>query len=176
MRRISLNRRRMMDAPFDGTVELTLFCFEHPQLDAPIRVSTDPTARLSTDPLIYGTRSTWLGADPATDPYLFVDTYVELPGDAKDAPAATRLAFDPQDGEIVQLLRSFTDPPVLHMAFTLAGDPNQIDRDHLGLRVTGVERSAEDGLVSISASRHAVENEAFPTLTYNDRAFPGFRP
>ncbi len=41
-------------------------------LDAPVRLSTDNTERLSEEPLMYGTRSTWMGSNPATEPFLFV--------------------------------------------------------------------------------------------------------
>ena len=72
MRRVSLNARRAFDAELSDQVEVALFRFEHSALAAPVLLSTDPTVRLGTDPLTYGTRSAWMGADPASEPYLFV--------------------------------------------------------------------------------------------------------
>ncbi len=56
MRRVSLNARTAFDAATTAEVEIAQIMIEHPALDAPVRLSTDPTERISTDPLMYGTR------------------------------------------------------------------------------------------------------------------------
>lgn len=68
MRRISLNARLAHESEASAEIEVALFTIEHPLLPAPIRLSTDNTERLTDDPPTYGTRSTWRGANPVTDP------------------------------------------------------------------------------------------------------------
>ena len=93
-RRLSLNARLAHEDEFSGEIEVMLFVIEHPELDAPIRLSTDNAVRISTDPEIYGTVSSWRGGGPA-NPYLWVVASAVLPGDSDDAPAAATLS--PQD-------------------------------------------------------------------------------
>ena len=116
MRRISVNARSAHDAASTDEIEVVLIQIEHPQLAAPVRLSTDPTERRSVDPLTYGTRSTWLGANPVTSPFLFILASAELPGDQEDAPASTALVLENVDVDLAVLLRSFTDRPTVHMA------------------------------------------------------------
>jgi hypothetical protein len=54
MRRISLNRRLSQDEAHDDDVELVLIKISHPDLDEPILLSSDPTERVSIEPVIYG--------------------------------------------------------------------------------------------------------------------------
>ena len=70
MRRISLNARMANNAQASAEIPVVLIEMNHPELEKPIRLSTDNTERLSIDPLYYGTRSPWRGANPVTDPYL----------------------------------------------------------------------------------------------------------
>ena len=53
MRRISVNARSAHDAASTDEIEVVLIQIEHPQLAAPVRLSTDPTERISVDPLTY---------------------------------------------------------------------------------------------------------------------------
>lgn len=68
MRRVSLNARLAQDALGSDEIYVALFEINHPDLEKPIRLSTDNTERLSVEPLYYGTRSTWRG--PIRSPIL----------------------------------------------------------------------------------------------------------
>ena len=50
MRRVSLNARLAREAGSTAAIEAALFEITHPDLEAPIRLSTDNTERLSDDP------------------------------------------------------------------------------------------------------------------------------
>lgn len=84
MRRVSLNARLAQDAEATDEIYVVLLEVQHPDLERPLRLSTDNTERLSIVPLYYGTRSTWRGADPVDDPYLWVVASTLLPSDVED--------------------------------------------------------------------------------------------
>lgn len=68
MRRLSLNARMMQDDLVSDQIYVVLIEIDHPELPRPIRLSTDNADRIQADPPIYGTRSSWRGANPITDP------------------------------------------------------------------------------------------------------------
>ena len=51
MRNVSLNFRTEMFRQESGETPVLLLTITHPDLDQPVRLSTDPTQRLSADPL-----------------------------------------------------------------------------------------------------------------------------
>jgi len=171
MRSVSLTARESFDAPSTAEVELVLFVIEHASLDAPIRLSTDPSERISTDPLYYGTRSTWMGADPHSDPYLFVLVSSDVPSDLEDAPASATFILQNVDNDIATLLRSFTDQATVHMAVVLASSPNTPEIEYRDLVMTGCEGNAAE--VSITISRAPIEDEGAAMDRFTKDRFPG---
>lgn len=171
MRRVSLNARTAMDAATTDEVEVALITIEHPDLPAPIRLSTDPTERLSTDPLLYGTRSTWMGANPITEPFLFVMASTDIPGDLEDAPASATIVLDNVAKDTTALMRSFIDRPTVHLAVVLASSPDLIEVEYRGMVMVGAEGNA--GEISISVTRAPIEDETVPMDRFTKDRFPG---
>lgn len=171
MRLVSLNARLAMEAETSDEVALVLFCIEHPDLPAPIRLSTDNTERLSEEPLIYGTRSTWRSADPETEPYLFLLAAALLPSDVEDAPASAQIVLENLDSQMVALLRSFLTPPAVHMAVVLASSPNLVEAEWSGLQLLGADIDA--GAITLTLSREEIEGEYWPTGRMTRDRFPG---
>lgn len=171
MRNLSLNARRAHDEPFEDDPEIALFVITHPALDAPVRLSTDPTERLSEDPLIYGTRSRWDGADPARDPYLFVLASAEQPGDLEDAPAAGRITLENVDNRIAETLRGFTNRAMVHMAVVLGSSPDHPEAEYRDMRL--MSASGDAGEVQLVFSRAPVEDEQVPMERFTRARFPG---
>lgn len=170
MRRVSLNARTAFDAQQTGEVEVALFQFDIPD-DEPVRLSTDPTSRISGDPLIYGTRSSWMGANPATEPYLFVLASAEVPGDQEDAPAAATLVLENVDNDIAQTLRSITRPITVQIAVVMASSPDLVEVEYQSLLMISAEGDA--GEVAIQISRQPIEEEYAPTDRMTPDRFPG---
>ncbi len=171
MRRVSLNARLAQDAQATEEIYCALFAITHPALARPIRLSSDNTTRLSTEPLMYGTRSTWMGANPATDPYLWVVASTILPSDLDDAPAAGNIVLENVDNEIAILLRSFTDLAVINMAVVLASSPNLVEAEWRGMNI--VSSDIDAGEVMISFSREDIGDEYFPAGRMSRERFPG---
>tara|TARA_B100000378_G_scaffold207273_1_gene170431 strand:- start:412 stop:936 length:525 start_codon:yes stop_codon:yes gene_type:complete len=171
MRRVSFNARTAFDAETGGDIEVALFVFEHALLPQPIRLSTDPTERLSTEPYMLGTRSNWSGANPVTDPYLFVLASAEVPGDMEDAPASATLVLENVDNEIASVLRSFVDYATVHMAVVLAGSPNLVEVEYRDMKL--VSADGDSGEVRIAIGRHPIEDERVPMDRFTKDRFPG---
>jgi hypothetical protein len=171
MRRISLNARAAQDAVTSAEIEVILFEINHASLDAPIRLSTDNTERLSTDPLIYGTRSTWRGADPLTEPFLWVVASAILPSDSQDDAGEAQIVLDVLDAEYAELLLSFTDLASFHMAVVMASSPDVAELEELDLKLTASEIA--DTEISLTLSRQNIELEFYPAGRMTRSKFPG---
>ena len=171
MRRVSLNARTAELGPTTDEVEVALFMITHPDLAKPIRLSTDPTERLSEDPLVYGTRSTWMDSNPVTEPFSFFLASAQLPSDLEDAPAAATIVLENVDNDIAILMRSFTDRPTIHMAVVLASSPDLIEIEYRDLKIVGSDGNA--GEVTLSMSRAPIEDETVPMDRFTKDRFPG---
>ncbi len=169
---ISLNARLMQDADSSGEIQVVLIEITHADLDAPVRLSTDNTERVSEPPdIAYGTRSSWRGADPLNDPYLWIIASTVLPGDQEDAPAAASLVLENVDASIITLLRSFTEPADVAMAVVLASSPDVIEAEFGGMQIISMD--ADAGAITLSISRELVEDEPFPSGRMSYARFPG---
>lgn len=169
-RSLSLNARKAIDAATTDDFFVVLIEFDHADLATPIRLSTDPTERLSDEPLRYGTRASWRGADPETEPFLFVAAGLEMPGDQEDTPAAFQLTIDLFDAEMVNLLRSFTGVATANLALVMASDVETVEQQWLGLQATS---STWGERIVISSSRKPIEEEGVPKDIIGKRRFPG---
>lgn len=171
MRRLSLNARQMQDASVTDELYVVLFEITHPELPAPVRLSTDNTERLQVEPVIYGTRSNWRGANPLSEPYLWVIASAVLPGDLDDTPASATVALENLDQEMVRLVRSFTSPANVAMAVVLASSPDQVEAEYEDLLIMSADIDA--GEIQLSISREEIENEFFPSGRMTRDRFPG---
>jgi len=174
MRRLSLNARLAQDTVTAAEIEVVLFEISHPNLPAPIRLSTDNTERLSSDPIIYGTRSTWRGANPLSEPFLWIVASAALPGDDPDGPAQAQLVIENLDAELVELMLSFTSPADVAMAVVLASSPDLAEQEWTGLQIGSADITA--GEITLSLSRDEIELEPFPPGRMTRRSFPGLHP
>ena len=169
-RRLSFPGRRHFDASADAAVALVLIEISHPSLDAPLRFSTDMTERLSDDPLSYGTRSAWRGADPATQPFSFAAVDVEWPGERADTGPEARLFVSAIGTDVIDALRSVTEPPVVHMAKVLSTQPDVIEEECLDLEMHDV--SADAVTLECALSHLPIWVELFPADRMSPDRFP----
>lgn len=171
MRQVSLNARLAQDAADSDEIYVVLVHITHPDIDEPVRLSTDNTERLSLEPLMYGTRSTWNGSDPATEPYLFVLASTLVPSDLNDAPSAATLILENVDNDIAKVLRSTTRPGNVSIAVVLASSPNLIEAEWTGLRM--VSAGGDVSEVRLEISREEIEQERSPGHRMTKDFFPG---
>ncbi len=169
MRRVSLNARLALDAETSDEVEIILVRITHPDLDAPIRLSTDPTIRISDDPPMYATRSTW--PDRPSDPYLFVLASALLPDDQEEAPQTSQLVLELVDRDMAKPLRETTTRATVDVAVVMASTPDLVEAEYLGLEITGVDGDA--GELRLALSRQPITAEPWPARRMTKAAFPG---
>ncbi len=170
-RLVSLTKRLAPDAMSSDEVEVVLITVTHEALSQPLRLTTDPTERLTSDPLVYGTRSTWGGADPLTDPYQFILAYAVVPGEAEDTPATGQIVLDVLDARMAEVLRSITSPATFSMAVVMASTPDLVEQQWLDLMLVNVEGDAST--ITINISREEVELNEFPAGRMTRAYFPG---
>ena len=174
MTRISFQARQMVEGAIRD-VGIVLMEFKHPALEKPLRLSTDNTDFIGemNGRDIYGTRSRWRGADPLTEPYLFLNVAVELPQDRKEAPPAARFVLADTDASITEELRKITTPATCALAAVRAAAPDTPEEEFLNLELTVAE--SENGALSLSFGRTQVGEENFPALTMDEVRFPCLR-
>lgn len=170
-RRVSLNYRQSMDASETAEIEVVLIHITHPEIAAPLRLSTDPTTRLSVEPLIYGTRSTWKDSDPATEPFEFVLLSVLMPDDNEDTPPAARLSVAAFDADLAKSLRSTNLQATVSMAVVLASAPDLVEYEIGGLKLVGADGNASE--ITLEFSRDPLTSEPSPFRRMTRATFPG---
>ncbi len=170
MRRVSLNARASQDASVSDEVEVMLIRITHPDLEAPLRLSTDPTERLSVEPLVYGTRSSWRSDDDGS-PYLFALLGAMLPDDQEDQPQAATIVVEAVDRTIAEVLRSTTRRATVDLAVVLASAPHVVEAEWLGLELVSAEGDA--GEIKLSISRDPITSEPYPARRMTRNVCPG---
>lgn len=171
MRTLSLNARRSPDEEVSDTLEVILMKITHPDLDDPVRLSTDPTERITTEPLVYGTRSTWLTTD--SSPFLFVSLAAQLPDDLEGTPQAGALVLEAVDNDVNIILRSTTTPATVDMAVVLAESPDQVEAEFRDLEMVSAEGGKDT--ITIQVTRELLSAEPWPSGRMTRARFPGQR-
>jgi len=169
MRTVSLNARLAQDAHASDEIHVALFEIEHADLPEPILLSTDNADRISLEPLVYGTRSTWRST--ASRDFLWIIASTVLPSDLDDAPAAATIILENLDRRMAEVVRSFTTPATFHMAVVLSSSPDLVEAEYTELLLTSAEITA--GEITLSISREEIESEYVPGGRMTARTFPG---
>jgi len=162
----SLNARAAANAEQTDQVPILLVTVRHASLPEPAYLSSDPTVRLSADPLAYGTRHQGKA-------YGFVLMGAVLPDDQKDSPPKTTLAFENVDRDMAKALRSITPGTYASVDLTvvLAGTPDVIEARFTNLR--GIRGTYDAAQVSLDVSREPFTSEPMPAGRMTANRFPG---
>jgi hypothetical protein len=168
MNLVSINARTSIEVQATSEMALFLFKITHPKFAEPIRLSTDPTKRLSNKPPRYGTLSTWLTDDGS--PFHFMVADALLPSDQADAPPASQVVINLLDSRIMKLLRSTTRDAEVDMAVVRVLKPDVPEFECYGLGLVGF--NADIGRVVLSLSRLRLKGEPSPAHRMNREYFP----
>lgn len=176
MREISLTARTSFNAAHTEEIPVVLVTITHADLSAPIRLSSDPTERLSIDPLRYGTIS-------RGETYEFVVMSALLPDDKDGAPPQASLVFANimagKDGEVelglaasfAEVARSFQTPASVTIEVVLASSPDDVEWRCTDMRTVSAEYNAER--LTVPLSREIATSEPMPSYTMSKQWFPG---
>lgn len=163
-RTLSLTLRAAMFAEETGEVPVCLITIAHASLAEPLRFSTDPTERLSVDPLRYGTTS-------RGEVYDFLPVAVRLPDDRDEAPPALSLVLDNIDRETIALLRSTVDPAEVTVEVVLASAPDDVEISFPAFDLTEADYAAQT--VTLTVAIDALQTEPFPSGSFTPAQFSG---
>jgi hypothetical protein len=163
-RTVSLNARQAMNAEETGAVPVILLTITHSDLPDPLRLSSDPTTRLTTDPLTYGTVS-------RGNQFLFLPFSAVLPDDKDEAPPQARIMIDNIDRELIPILRSTSTPAAVTIEMVLAGSPDVVEMAFAALDLVAADYDA--AAITISLQMDAFITEPYPSDSLNPSNFPG---
>jgi hypothetical protein len=169
MKRVSLTRRLAADAVSDTDIEIVLVKITHDALDGAIYLSSDPTQRLSVEPLIYGTRSAWNNSELIE--YLFLPMSAILPGDEDDTPPSGSIVIEAATSQMASVLRSTLEQANVDMAVVLASDTNAIQYEVRDLKL--VEHSIGTNDITLTVTRDPITAEPWPSQRMTRHRFPG---
>lgn len=162
-RELSLSFRQAMNAEVTEEAIITLVKITHSELDGAILLSSDPTKRITVDPLRYGTLVNGLIYD-------FVLMSVIFPDDQMGAPAAVTLAFANVAADMAKVIRAALTPARVDIRCVLASAPEAIEEEWLDLR--GVQGSYDAERITYDVSRQAISNEPWPAHRMTQNRFP----
>jgi hypothetical protein len=139
-----------------ATAWLALLTLTHPDLDTPIRVTSDGVQTLSNGNVFA--------------PFPFE---VTLPDDVEGRAPQAHLRIDNTSLEIIALLRGLTTPPLMTIQIVRSVDPDVIEREWLGIEWRS--SSYDVGSITGTLTVDDLATEEFPYVTFDGR-FKGLWP
>ncbi len=161
---VSLTMRAAGHSQSTSEAVAVLVTIAHPSLPQPARLSSDPTKRLSIDPLAYGTVS-------QGHEFAFVMMSALLPDDQQDGPPRSTLVFENVDRDMAAPLRVITTPVSVDLRVVMAATPDAIEQEYTGLQ--GVRSAYDAHQVSLDISREPFTSLPWPAGRMTKNRFPG---
>jgi hypothetical protein len=162
-RTVSLNLREALFSEHTGEFPIWLVTITHDDLPDPIRLSSDPTERLSTDPLIYGTTS-------RSEVYYFVGMGILIPDEREDLAPRGRLTIENIDRSLIPLLRSTATPAQVLIEIVIASAPDDVEIAYPLLDLKNAEYDANS--ITIDVILDALVTEPYPAGSFDASGFP----
>ena len=155
-----------MNAPETGTVLVLLLTLTHPDWDEPVRISTDPTNRITatTTDVVYGTTS-------RGDAYYFLPLQITLPSQTEEGPLRMRVVLDNVNRDLVAILRALSSPPSVDVDLVSTTAPNAVLASWPQFLLVNVDYSAET--ISGELVLETLFHEPFPAGTFTPSEFVG---
>lgn len=170
-RTLSITLRQAIFAEQTDRVAVVLITFSHPDLVEPIRISTDPTQRISEDPLIYGTIS-------RGNTFVFVPVNAIYPDDQDESAPRAKLSMDNisiaglQEGvfRVSDLLQLAPTPASVLIEVVLSSTPEFVEVDWDELQMTRATFNFQEVQIEMSMDNFATE--PFPSGMFTPGTFP----
>lgn len=149
-----------------GICPVMLMTITHDALSAPIRISSDPTERLSETAadVIYGTRS-------RGQEFIFFPVTVTLPSDEDEGPQNMKVEIDNVKRELTGILRSIQGPPRVSTEIVLADSLDVVEGVWPDFLLTQATYDATT--ITGTLTVETLVREPFPALCFSPSYFPG---
>lgn len=153
-------------AEHSDVAPIVLITIAHADLDAPIRLSTDPTERLSTEPLRYGTRH-------QGEVYWYALVTVPLPEQGQEAADTVTMVIDIVAPEMARLATLSTSPATVDLVQVMSDAPDIVEYAHLDLETRSASVDTGAGTISIEIGRMPRMEEPAQVHRMTAHRFPG---
>lgn len=147
-----------------GEAVFALLTFDHPDLAEPIRITTNPMVRLTSEPLIYGLVS-------RGEEYLFVPVSIVLPQESAKATPRVKIEIDNVDQSMVAVIRSIQGEATVVVEVVSSLDVDAPIRTYAPMAVRAATITATT--ISIEVVGDPMTTEPFPGVTFTSDRFPG---
>ncbi|MEN6535654.1 MAG: DUF1833 family protein [Bryobacteraceae bacterium] len=164
MRILSLDFRKALFSQESGEVPIFLLTITHPSLADPIYLSTDPTERFSSDPVMYRTQSRSID-------FLYAGVDVTIPDEQDKSPPASKLTIENVTRDLVPLARSVSTPPSVKIEVVLASDLDTVEVTWPALDMSNLTYDASQLVFDLTMD--ALVTEPYPSGTFSPASFPG---
>ncbi|MGH7393660.1 MAG: DUF1833 family protein [Candidatus Rokuibacteriota bacterium] len=145
-------------------VLIILLTITHPDTPDIGRVSSDPTTRLSDDPLLYGTVS-------RGNTFTYISFAFQPPDDREEAPPRAQIILDNVGREFINLLRTFHPPATLLVELVLGRSPDAVEMTFPDLEVVSADYDAQQ--VILTPIFRGLQDEQYPALAFTPGVAPG---
>lgn len=162
-RDLSMDLRQAMYGQESSVVPIFLITITHDELPDPILMSTDPTERLTTDPVTYGTVS-------RGDDYLFTGAKFLMPSEGDDAPGTAKIVFSNVDRASIALLRSVDSPADFLVELVTDLDPDDVETTWPRLRLS--KASINGDSITLDLTIDPLATEPCPAHSFNPNYAP----
>ena len=154
------------NAQESGVVVVLLMTITHPDWVAPVRLSTDPTQRITetSSDVIYGTQSR--GND-----YLFLPAQITLPSQTEEAPPQMRISIDNVSRDLVAEIRALSSPPAFQVELVTADDPDTVLAMWPEFLMANIQYNATT--INADLVIETLQAEPYPAGTFTPAEFPG---
>lgn len=156
--------REDLFATHSGQVVFTLLTFEHPDLEEPIRITTNPMVRLTTEPLVYGLIS-------RGEEYVFLPASIVLPPEGDKAVPRYKIDIDNVDRSMTEIVRSIQGDAIVIIEVMSSLDLENPIRP--GVRTAVRSASITATRISLEVVGDPLITEPFPGVTFTSDRFPG---
>ncbi len=161
---LSLTFRKAANASATGEIPVVLMTVSHESLDEPFRFSSDPTTRISTDPLRYGTVS-------RGETFDFLPLSIGLPEDSDEATPTIQLVISNLTRQLTPMLRSVATPASVTTEIVLASTPDVVEATWPAFDLVGSSAAGND--VTLTLTVDSLSAEPYPAGQFTPGNFPG---
>lgn len=150
-----------------GRTIIGLLTLTHPDLSDTVRISTDPTQRISAtaSDVIYGTVS-------RGDNYVFLPVTIKLPDDTEEGLGDMTIELDNINRAYIEAIRSVTSPPPeLTVELVLDNALDTVEAQWPAFQM--LEIKYNEMTITCTLKLETLEIEPFPAGSFNPSQFPG---
>jgi hypothetical protein len=163
---ISLNFRQSAYRSESGNFPIVLTTLTHASLTTPIRISSDPTARvIATDEnVVYGTVS-------RGETFIFIPLKIKLPDDTDSGPGVMLMEIDNVDRALTETVRNIHTPVDAMIEVVMSNALNTVDLVFPQYQMSNI--SLDAGVITATLTLDNFTREPFPGAIATPTTTPG---